>query len=146
MAVRLIISFMLHCYTVTTSGVSLIFSFQPPLATTCLQNKKPTKCWIHGDDTVSLHVLCKLSPDNSTFLPIETPKMEQFASALVIFGVALLFVSPLECRDIYVDPIHGVQNQSCWDGGEMLPCRTIDLAFEGTANQTTVWIGSGNYT
>ena len=131
-----------HC-TVTTSGVSLIFSFQPPLATTCLQ--KSTRCWIYGDNTVSLHALCKLLLDDSIFLPIETRKMEQFAGVFVIFGVALLFVNPLECRDIYVDPIHGVQNQSCWDGGEMLPCRTIDLAFEGTANQTSVWIGSGNY-
>ena len=71
--------------------------------------------------------------------------MELFAGVLMFIGIALLLVSPVKCRDIYVDPTSGVQNQSCWDGGEMLPCRTIDLAFEGMTNQTTVWIGNGNY-
>ena len=63
--------------------------------------------------------------------------MEQFAGVLMFIGIALLLISPVKCRGIYVDPTSGVQNQSCWDGGEMLPCQTIDLAFEGMANQTT---------
>jgi len=57
----------------------------------------------------------------------------------------LLVVSHSESREIYVDPVHGVLNQSCWDGGEALPCQTIEKALDGMINQTTILIKSGNY-
>ena len=63
----------------------------------------------------------------------------------LICAVLLLVVSHSECREIYVDPVHGVLNQSCWDGGPTLPCRTIEIALDGMINQTIVLIESGNY-
>jgi len=63
----------------------------------------------------------------------------------LICAVLLLVISHSESREIYVDPIHGVLNMSCWDGGEALPCQTIEKALDGMINQTTILIKSGNY-
>ena len=51
-------------------------------------------------------------------------------------------------RVIYVDANRGINNSSCWNGGQMLPCQNLSLAFEGLReeNCTTVFIENGTYT
>ena len=46
--------------------------------------------------------------------------------------VLVLSAAGLECR-IYVSSSDGINNTSCWTGGDETPCATIDLAIQGTA-------------
>lgn len=51
-----------------------------------------------------------------------------------ILGAALLRLPTAEAAsqtDIYVDPTTGTTNSSCWSSGQLLPCRTLDLALLG---------------
>ena len=56
--------------------------------------------------------------------------------AFLFFGVALSHLpiaGSVSQTEIYVDPISGIANKSCWTGGEQLPCSTLDLALQGAA-------------
>ena len=76
---------------------------------------------------------------------------------MVTFGI-IYFMLLLSCdaeksisscdaeKFIYVSK-NGSLNESCWDGGQAMPCATLDLAFDGAKrqNSTTVVIENGNF-
>ena len=76
---------------------------------------------------------------------------------MVTFGI-IYFMLLLSCdaekcisscdaeKFIYVSK-NGSLNESCWDGGQAMPCATLDLAFDGAKrqNSTTVVIENGSF-
>ena len=49
-------------------------------------------------------------------------------------------------HEIYVSTTTGINNTSCWSGGQRTPCATFNLALRGLQhNSTVIYITPGNY-
>ena len=76
-------------------------------------------------------------------------------TVFLFLALTLIFsATGLECM-IFVSSPDGINNTSCWTGGRLTPCATLDLALQGTvtiavqdncSSGTVIYLSPGNYT
>ena len=76
-------------------------------------------------------------------------------TVFLFLALTLIFsATGLECM-IFVSSSDGINNTSCWTGGRLTPCATLDLALQGTvtiavqdncSSGTVIYLSPGNYT
>ena len=66
---------------------------------------------------------------------------------MMFLVVLLAFISSCNAEKFIYVSKNGSLIESCWDGGQAMPCATLDLAFDGAKrqNSTTVVIENGNF-